>query len=271
MAKSAIETAIWDLYAKRQGVSLAELFGGTRELLPVGISLGIEENIEVLLAKVDKAVRAGYQRVKLKIKPGYDLAPLSAIRGAYPELILMADANSAYTLADRDTLVALDSLGLALIEQPFSVTDFVAHAQLQKELKTPLCLDENIRSLDDVKTAVALGSCRSINLKIPRVGGIAEAQAICQYCQTTDLLVWLGGMFESGIGRSLNLQFASQDQFTFPGDISASSRYFMEDIIVEKFELADGTIAVPNGSGLGVTLASQALETFGTYQVLYQS
>lgn len=269
MAKSALETAVWDLYAKQQGVRLASLFEVTATDLAVGISLGMTEDVPALLTQVEAAVSAGYQRVKLKIKPGNDFVPLQAIRQAFPQLTLMADANSSYTLEDRPALLALDTLGLAMIEQPFAVTDFVAHSYLQKELLTPLCLDENIRSLDDVKTAWALGSCQSINLKIPRVGGITEALAICDFCQEHQLLVWLGGMFESGVGRSLNLQFASQDVFTFPGDISATSRYFVEDVIEEAFQLSAGKLTLPQEPGLGITLNSEVLARRGKRVQLY--
>jgi len=266
MGKAALETAIWDLYAKRQQKSLTEFFGPTRRKIPVGISLGIQEDLPQLLKQVQLAVEKGYQRVKLKIRPGYDVEPVALIRQHFPNLPLMVDANSAYTLADLPQLQRLDHYQLAMIEQPFAADDFLDHAQLQRELKTRICLDENIRSLKDCQVALALGSCRSINLKTPRVGGIHEALKIATFCQENDLLVWLGGMFESGVGRALNLQFASQPTFSFPGDISATERYFYEDIITEPFVLEQGTMTVPQGLGIGVTLSQTNLLKYSQYQ-----
>lgn len=270
MAKSALETAIWDLFAKRQNQPLATLFDVTKNSLAVGVSIGIIKNLTVLKEQVTDYLNQGYSRVKLKIAPGYDFEPLAMLRAAFPDLLLMADANSAYTMADITLLKKLDKLNLAMIEQPFTTTDFVAHSELQKMMQTPICLDENIRCLDDVKTAYALGSCQSINLKIPRVGGIQSALEISRFCQEKDILVWLGGMFESGIGRSLNLQFAAQACFTFPGDISASSRYFVEDIINESFRIENGCISLPQGPGLGVSLSASNLKKYAAYQLLYK-
>lgn len=264
MAKSAIETAVWDLYARRRGVSLQQLFAGRQMQLSVGVSMGIEDSDAQLLKKAKTYVEQGYTRLKLKIKPGYDLRPLKLLRKEFPDLLLMADANSAYTINDLALFDELDQLELSMIEQPFATRDFVDHAQLQRRLKTPICLDENIRTLEDVKTAHALGSCRAINLKIPRVGGITEAQMIVDYCREQGLLVWLGGMFESGVGRALNLQFASQAEFTFPGDISASRRYYHDDIIEEPAVLRDGKLVVPNGIGNGITLAPKKVERYCT-------
>lgn len=207
-------------------------------------------------------VSQGYTRLKLKIKPGYDIEPLTLLRKEFPHLLLMADANSAYTLKDLPVLLELDRLNLAMIEQPFNQRDFIEHAYLQKQLKTPICLDENIRTLNDVKTAHTLGSCRGINLKIPRVGGIAEALSIVTFCREHNLTVWLGGMFESGVGRCLNIQFASQNDFTFPGDISASDRYYYDDIIKNKACLTDGKLAVPLGKGNGAVLDQEKIERY---------
>lgn len=259
MGKSAVETAIWDLYAKRQHVSLSELFHSQSKHLVVGVSVGIQEDLDLLLEQVGNYVEAGYDRVKLKIKPGYDYEPLRVIREAYPNIMLMADANSAYTLKDINQLKKLDTLNLMMVEQPFSTDDFLDHAILAKEIETPICLDENIRSIEDCKLVVALGSAHAINLKIPRVGGITEAQKIVAYCLDQGLLVWLGGMLESGVGRALNLQFASQAGFGFPGDISATSRYFHQDVINEEFILHNGCLPVPQGIGIGVTLNKEVL------------
>lgn len=260
MAKSALETAVWDLFAKREQRSLQSYFGSHKSTLPVGVSVGIHATTEELIAQVSSYLKQGYQRIKVKIKPGYDIVPLSAIRENFPDVTLMADANSAYTLADLELFKQLDQLNLAMIEQPFHQRDFVDHARLQQQLQTKICLDENIRTVEDVKTAYALGSCRAINLKIPRVGGITEALRIVDFCQTHQLLVWLGGMFESGIGRALNLQFASQTSFTFPGDISAANRYYAKDIIKEPAKMEKGRIAVPQGVGLGIEIDWRAIE-----------
>lgn len=269
MAKASIETAIWDLYAKRNNKSLKAYFKATRDEIPVGVSLGIQTDLSILRGQISAFLEQGYQRVKLKIRPGADIEPLEMIRTYFPDLVLMVDANSAYTLADLDHLRRLDQYHLAMIEQPFAVNDFVDHAVLQKELQTAICLDENIRSIKDCELALALGSCHCINLKIPRVGGISEALKIVKFCEENDLLVWLGGMFESGIGRALNLQFASQKIFHFPGDLSASDRYYYEDVITMPFELESGKMKVPNGLGIGVILSKERLVKFGKYEILY--
>ena len=262
MAKAAMETAIWDLYARRKNVSFREIFKSMKTELAVGISLGIHTDSAKLLKQARMYVSQGYTRLKLKIKPGYDIEPLTLLRKEFPHLLLMADANSAYTLKDLPILLELDRLNLAMIEQPFNQRDFIEHAYLQKQLKTPICLDENIRTLNDVKTAHTLGSCRGINLKIPRVGGIAEALSIVTFCREHNLTVWLGGMFESGVGRCLNIQFASQNDFTFPGDISASDRYYYDDIIKNKACLTDGKLAVPLGKGNGAVLDQEKIERY---------
>lgn len=269
MAKASLETAIWDLYAKRQGQSLTTFFDETRTTIPVGVSVGIQEDFNILLAQITAYVEQGYQRVKLKIQPGYDLEPVALIRQHFPKLELMVDGNSAYTVKDIAHLQQLDQFQVAMIEQPFAANDFLDHSLLQKTLKTKICLDENIRSLKDCELAYALESCQSINLKIPRVGGITEALKIVRFCQEKQWLVWLGGMFESGIGRALNLQFASQKAFTFPGDISASDRYFFEDVITEPFELQQGELNVPKGIGIGVQLNPTILRKHSTNENLY--
>ncbi|MGX7263739.1 o-succinylbenzoate synthase [Enterococcus crotali] len=268
MAKSSLETAIWDLYAKRNGKSLKTYFNKTRAQIPVGVSVGIQTDLAKLLDQITEYVTAGYQRIKLKIRPGYDLKPIDVIRNKFPDIPLMVDANSAYTIKDIPHLLQLDGYDLAMIEQPFAANDFLDHAQLQKELQTDICLDENIRTLKDCELAFSLGSCRSINLKIPRVGGITEAMKIVDFCKEKGLLVWLGGMFESGVGRALNVQFASQKIFTFPGDISASDRYYYEDIITEPFEIQNGELNVPDGLGIGVSLSQETLLKYGTYDTL---
>ncbi|OJG91339.1 O-succinylbenzoate synthase [Enterococcus silesiacus] len=269
MAKSSLETAIWDLYAKRNGKSLKAYFNNTRAQIPVGVSVGIQTDLAKLLDQITEYVTLEYQRIKLKIRPGYDLKPIDAIRNKFPDIPLMVDANSAYTIADIPHLIQLDAYNLAMIEQPFAANDFLDHAQLQKELKTDICLDENIRTVKDCELAFYLGSCRSINLKIPRVGGITEAMKIVDFCEEKGLMVWLGGMFESGVGRALNLQFASQKIFTFPGDISASDRYYHEDIITDPFEIQNGELIVPDGLGIGVSLSQEKLVKYGIYDTLF--
>ncbi|WP_430602736.1 O-succinylbenzoate synthase [Enterococcus sp. DIV0724b] len=269
MAKSSLETAIWDLYAKRSNKSLKTYFNDTRTQIPVGVSIGIQTDLTKLTDQITKYIDLGYKRIKLKIRPGYDLKPIEAIRQKFPDILLMVDANSAYTIKDIPHLKQLDTYNLAMIEQPFAANDFLDHAQLQKEIKTDICLDENIRSLKDCELAYSLGSCRSINLKIPRVGGITEAMKIADFCKEKELLVWLGGMFESGIGRALNLQFASQKIFTFPGDISASERYYYEDILTEPIEMKQGEIRVPDGVGIGVCLSRDSLLKHGVYDTLF--
>lgn len=257
MAKAALETAAWDSYARYHQRSLTSLIGGTTQPVAVGVSLGIESDFTTLVEQVADYVQQGYTRIKLKIKPGYDFAPLAAIRQAFPDLLLMADANSAYdTLPEREWTIfqQLDTLNLAMIEQPFGPRDFVKHARLQAQLRTPLCLDENIRSVSDVQTAVALGSCRAVNLKIPRVGGLSEALAICQFCHQNKVRVWLGGMYEAGVGRALNVQVAALPTLTFPGDLSASNRYFAEDIVTPVATLQQGKLAVLDEPGIGVHL-----------------
>lgn len=265
MAKSALETAVWDLFARRNNKSLADYFHSSAREIAIGVSVGIQPSDEKLINLIAEYQSQGYQRIKLKIKPGYDIQPLALIRQEFPELLLMADANSAYSETDIPLFKEMDHLELAMIEQPFGQRDYVGHSQLQKQLKTPLCLDENIRTLEDVKTAYALKSCRAVNLKIPRVGGIAEAMEIVDFCQQHDVLVWLGGMFESGIGRALNLQFASQQVFHFPGDISAADRYYPEDIVRQPAVIHRGKIQVPRGPGIGAELAMDKVKKY-TYK-----
>ena len=255
MAKSCLETAVWDLYARQTNQNLGQLMiEPVLDNVNVGVSIGIIEDMQKLVQTVQQFVLQGYTRVKLKIKPGYDVLPVKTLRHYFPDLKLMVDANSAYSLTDTETLKQLDDFQLEMIEQPFATDDFLDHTSLQKQLKTSLCLDENIKSLNDVKLAHHLNSCQAINLKIPRVGGLNEALKILDYCGKHDLLVWLGGMYESGVGRALNLQFAAQTSMTFPGDLSASNRYFFEDIIDKPFHMNNGTLQRPTAPGIGVDL-----------------
>ena len=252
MARAAIETAVWDLAAKLQGVPLWQLLGGTQEEIPCGVSIGLQENDTALLKKIGRELEAGYQRIKLKIKPGRDYEMVKAVRREYPDISLTVDANSAYTMSDLDLLQRLDEFDLMLIEQPLAYDDIIDHAGLQSRLQTPICLDESILSVEDARKALQTGSCRIINIKLGRVGGHLEAGRIERYCRERGVPVWSGGMLESGIGRVHNIAMATQAGFTLPGDISASKRYWTRDIIDPEVEVTPrGTIRRPDGPGIG--------------------
>ena len=251
MAKAAIEGAIWDLYAREQGISLANALGGTREKIEVGISIGIQKSVEQLIALIDKYVEEGYKRIKVKIMPGWDVDVVRAIREKYPNLPLMADANSAYTLGDLEHLKRLDEFKLMMIEQPLSSDDIVDHRELQAQMTTPICLDESIHSLEDAQKAIKLGSCKIINIKIGRVGGLTVSKRIHDLCAANNIPVWCGGMLEAGIGRAHNVAITTLNNFTLPGDTAASSRYWQEDIIDPEVTVEDGYIQVPTASGIG--------------------
>jgi O-succinylbenzoate synthase len=253
MAKAALEMAAWDLAARMEGRSLADVVGGGRHPVDVGVSVGLQPSDDQLLGKIEGYLGEGYRRIKIKIKPGRDVAMLAAVRRRFPEARLMADANSAYTLADAALLRELDALDLMMIEQPLGYEDLRDHARLQEELATPICLDESIRSLQDAALALELGACRIVNIKPGRVGGSSSARAIHDLCLTHDVPVWCGGMLESGIGRAHNVALATLPGFTLPGDISASSRYWRQDLVEPEFELVDGTLTLPDAPGMGVT------------------
>ena len=252
MAKAAIETACWDLESKRAGVPLWKHLGGTREEIPCGVSIGIQDSPDALLEKIEKELNAGYQRIKIKIKPGWDLDVVRRVRERYPEILLTADANSAYTLADVALFKALDEFDLMMIEQPLAHDDMFDHAELQKQIKTPVCLDESVHSAEDARHAIDIGACRIINVKLGRVGGHAEAKRVETVCREHSIPVWCGGMLESGIGRAHNIAMATLAGFTLPGDVSASSRYWEEDIIEPPVTVSErGTITAPNKPGIG--------------------
>jgi o-succinylbenzoate synthase len=254
MARAAVETALWELEARKAGRSLSRHIGGTLSEIECGVSIGIQESLEELLERVRTEVQAGYRRIKIKIKPGWEAEPVSAIRAGFPEVRLMVDANSAFSLRDLPLLQRLDEFGLMMIEQPLSHDDLVDHAKLQRELQTPICLDESILSADDARKAVELGSCRIINIKLGRVGGFAEAKRIHDYCLAGGIPVWCGGMLESGIGRAHNIALSSLAGFTLPGDVSASRRYYLRDTVVPPVTVTGrGTIEVPSGPGIGFT------------------
>jgi len=254
MAKAVLDGALWDLYARQEGRSLARVLGGVKKKVPVGISLGIEARIEDLLEKIALRLEQGYRRIKVKIKPGWDLQVMEAIRKRFGEIALMADANSAYSLSDLDRLKALDDFGLTMIEQPLAYHDISEHAKLQRELRTPICLDESIHSAADAQTAIELGGCRIINLKIGRVGGLTPSRQLHDLCIRHGVPLWCGGMLEAGVGRAHNVAVATLAGFALPGDTAASSRYWYEDIIEPEVTVGpDGYITVPTGPGLGYT------------------
>lgn len=261
MAKAGMEMALWDLFAQRQGVSLQRLLGGRGDRVRVGVSVGIQPTTEKLLEVVEGYLEQGYARIKLKIKPGRDVADTAAVRRRYPDLLLQVDGNSVYCLDDADHLKALDEFDLLLIEQPLAEDDIIDHARLQPQLNTPLCLDESILSVTHARWALELGACRIINIKPGRVGGMDEGRRIHDYCLARGVPVWMGGMLETGIGRAANLALASLPGFTLPGDISASARYYAQDLIEEPFTLnPDSTLSVPQGVGLGVKVRQDVLK-----------
>ena len=252
MAKGGVEAALWDAEAKLKGVPLAKLLGGTREEIACGVSIGIQASIDALVAKVERELAAGYQRIKIKIKRGYEVEPVSTLRQRFPRIRLMADANSDYELSDALLLKQLDSYHLMMIEQPLGWDDFYSHAALQKQLETPICLDECIHEIEHARAAIELGACRIINIKLGRVGGHTAARRLHDLCQSKSIPVWCGGMLESGIGRAHNIAMSSLPNFSLPGDVSASRRYWDQDIIEPEVEVSrQGTIRIPAAPGIG--------------------
>ena len=254
MAKAGLETALWDAEARLKGVPLWKLLGGVRTEIPCGVSIGIKATIQELLAAVEKELAAGYQRIKIKIKPGWDVKPVEAIRETAfgGRIKLMVDANSAYTLADAPLLKELDRFYLMMMEQPLGWDDLYAHVELQRKLETPICLDECVHTEAHARAAIELGACRIINIKLGRVGGHAVAQRMQALCEASGIPVWCGGMLEAGIGRAHNIAMSTLSNFSLPGDVSASRRYWTEDIIEPEVEVTpQGTIRVPDRSGIG--------------------
>ncbi len=252
MAKAALEMAVWEWEARRQGVPLYRLLGGRAGEIAAGVSIGLQKDAGALLDKVAAEVAAGYHRIKIKIKPGHDRELVEAIRRQFPAVPLMVDANGAYSLADVPLFRALDAFDLMMVEQPLAWNDIVDHAALQKEIRTAVCLDESIRSADDARHALALGACRIVNIKVGRVGGFAGALAVHDLCRKRGAPVWCGGMLESGIGRLHNVHLQTLPGFTLPGDTSASARYFDEDLIDPPVVVSPaGMIRVPEGPGIG--------------------
>jgi O-succinylbenzoate synthase len=261
MARAGLEAALSDAFARAGGISLSAFLGGTRVRIPVGVSVGLQSSTAELLHVIAGYLQDGYKRIKIKIAPGRDIDLVRAVRKEFPDIQLQVDANSAYTLDDIAMLRSLDDFNLQLVEQPLGYDDIYDHSLLQRQMKTPICLDESIYNLSDTRSALALGSCRIINIKPGRVGGYTESVRIHDFCRSQKIPVWHGGMDESGIGRAGNVALASLPNFTLPGDISATRRYYREDIVEPAFEVdGNGTMAVPTGPGIGVDVIMERLE-----------
>ncbi len=253
MAKAGMELALWDLLAKQKKEPLWKIYNGVRKDIPSGVSVGIQDSVNELLDRIEAFLQEGYLRIKIKIKPGWDVDICRAIRKSFPDILLQVDANGAYSLKDKDLLKELDEFDLLMLEQPFPAYDLWDHSRLQAEMKTAICLDESAVSEETVRKALEMGSCRIINIKVGRVGGIIEARKIHDFCEKRTIPVWCGGMLESGIGRAHNLHLASLPNFKFPNDLSASKRYYSQDLIEPHIDITeDGTITVPSGAGIGV-------------------
>ena len=261
MAKAAVENAVWDLESQLKGISLAEMLGGTRGTIACGVSIGIQPTMDLQLAKIEREIAAGYQRIKLKCKPGWDVKMLEAVRKRWPEVLLSVDANSAYRLKDTARLVGFDEFRLLMVEQPLWADDFYFHSMLQKQMETAICLDESIRNRRDALAAIEMESCRIINIKNGRVGGFSEAIAVHNAAAERGIAVWCGGMLETGIGRSHNIALSSLENFRLPGDVSASSRYWAEDIIEPAVTVSSkGEIEVPTEPGRGFEVKTDLIE-----------
>jgi o-succinylbenzoate synthase len=261
MAKALLEMAAWDLFATIEGKPLSQVLGGTRDRIASGVSIGIQDSLDQLVEKVAKERAAGYQRIKIKIKPGWDIEAVDRVRARFGDIALMVDANAAYTLDDTAHLARLDPYDLMMIEQPLDYDDVMDHVALQQALSTPVCLDESIHTVRIARDAITAGACRIINIKPGRVGGHQQSIELHDLCAAHDIPVWHGGMLESGIGRAHNIHLASLPNFRLPGDIAASKRYYVPDLIEPGIDIAaDGTIAVPTGPGIGVTVVRERVE-----------
>jgi O-succinylbenzoate synthase len=261
MAKAALENAIWDLEAQREGISMSRLLGGVQDRIPCGVSIGIQPSINELLNTIERELAAGYQRIKLKCKPGWDIEVFDRVRHRWPEILLSCDANSAYRLHDAERLRSFDQFDLLMVEQPLWHDDFYYHSMLQRQMKTSICLDESIRNRRDALAAIEMESCRIINIKLGRVGGFSEAIAVHNAALERGTPVWCGGMLESGLGRSHNIALASLENFTLPGDVSASSRYFADDIIEPEVTVTSkGEIEIPDIPGRGYEVRTDLVE-----------
>jgi O-succinylbenzoate synthase len=263
LAKVGLEAAAWDIYAQSRRLPLARVLGGTRPRVAVGMSVGIEPTIDATLDHIDEWLTRGYQRIKVKIKPGLDVALIRAIRDRFGAIPLQADANAAYTLADAPRLALLDAFDLVMLEQPLDYDDLADHAALSRSLRTPICLDESIHSAGDARKALDLGACRIINVKAARMGGLGEARRCHALCLDRGSPLWCGGLLETGIGRAANIALASLPGFTLPADLGASDRYFHEDIIEPHVVVnADGTVDVPGGPGLGFRVVERLVDKY---------
>ncbi len=261
MARGGLEAALWDLEARERGQPLWKFLGGTREEIHAGVSIGIQPSIDKLLQVIHDEVDAGYHRIKIKIKPGWDVEVIRQVRAAFPKIRLMGDANSAYTLADIDVFRQMDAFDVMMFEQPLHYEDIIDHAELQRHIRTPICLDESIHSADDARKAIQIGACRIINIKLGRVGGHREARAVHDVCRDNGIPVWCGGMLESGIGRAHNVALSSLENFSLPGDVAASKRYWAEDVIAPAVEVSPrGTIAQSMEPGIGYSVNLEVLD-----------
>jgi O-succinylbenzoate synthase len=261
MAKAAVEMAAWDLYGRLQGIPLARLLGGTRAAIASGVSIGIQDSLDDLLARIDTELAAGYRRIKIKVKPGWDVEAVDRVRARFGPIPLMVDANGAYRLSDAPQLARLDPYDLMMIEQPLDYDDLFDHAALQRLIRTPICLDESIHTVRHARDAIDAGACRIINIKPGRVGGFTESLRLHDLAAARGVPVWHGGMLESGIGRAHNIHLASLQNFSIPGDIAASRRYYQPDLIDPPIEVSrDGTIPVPGGPGIGVHVVPERVE-----------
>ena len=261
MAKAAVENALWDAEAKQKQQPLWKLLGGTRREIVCGVSIGIQDSVEQLLDKIQTELAAGYRRIKVKVKPGWDVNVLERIRSRWPDIQLSCDANSAYILDEVEHLRKFDQFNLLMIEQPLWNDDIYYHARLQRELRTPICLDESIHHARDAAAALETGACRIINIKVGRVGGFTEAKKVHDVCQANNVPVWCGGMLESGIGRAHNIALSTLENFRLPGDVSASKRYWKEDIIEPEVEVTQqGTIVIGDAPGTGYRVREDLIE-----------
>ena len=271
MAKGAIESAVWDAEARQKGLPLWKLLGGVRNEISCGVSIGIKETLDGLVLAVERELDAGYQRIKIKIKPGKDIEPVERLRQRFPLMRLMVDANSAYRLEDASHLKRLEAYYLMMIEQPLGWDDLYSHAELQRTLDTPICLDECIHTEEHARAAIELRACRIINIKLGRVGGYTPARRIHDLCQSKQIPVWCGGMLESGIGRAHNIALSTLENFSLPGDVTASRRYWIEDVIDPEVEVTpQGTICVPAGPGIGYAPRLDRIEELAARKEILQ-
>jgi len=270
MARSGLQTAFWDLLSKQQGIPLCRAIGGQdKKRIETGVSIGIQDTVEQLLREAERFADRGYRRLKIKIRPGYDIEPMTAVRRAFPDVPTMADANSSYTLEHVEVFKRLDDLDLMMIEQPLSHDDIVDHRKLQEQIRTPICLDESIHHAEDARKAIELGSCRIVNIKLSRVGGPSEAKRIQALCAAHGVPVWCGSMLESGIGEAFNIAVSTLPNYTIIGDVAPSDRYFTDDVISPFIELnRDGTIDVPSTPGLGVTPDEEKIKRYTVERIV---